>query len=39
MRLFLHHQKYYCKKVPQYEAYKEGSGRAGFLRRMWGAEK
>jgi methionine-S-sulfoxide reductase len=34
-----HHQKYYCKRPAHYEAYKVGSGRAGFLHRAWDKEK
>ncbi len=30
------HQNYYLKQPAHYKRYKEGSGRAGFLRRMWG---
>ena len=31
-----HHQDYYLKQPQRYQGYKEGSGRAGFLRRIWG---
>ena len=31
-----YHQKYYIKQAGHYAAYKEGSGRGGFLRRLWG---
>ena len=31
-----HHQQYYKQCPLQYQRYKEGSGRATFLRRMWG---
>lgn len=31
-----YHQKYYAKNSMQYNAYKVGSGRAGFLEKMWG---
>jgi len=34
-----YHQDYYLKKSGQYEAYKRGSGRAGFLERTWGDRK
>ncbi len=30
-----HHQKYYLKKTGQYEQYKIGSGRAGYLHKTW----
>ncbi len=30
-----HHQDYYRKEPERYQGYKEGSGRAGFLRRIW----
>jgi peptide methionine sulfoxide reductase msrA/msrB len=30
-----YHQNYYKKNVSHYEAYKVGSGRAGFLERTW----
>jgi methionine-S-sulfoxide reductase len=33
-----HHQDYYRKQPLRYQGYKEGSGRAGFLRRVWGAD-
>lgn len=32
-----YHQKYYLKDPKRYEGYRVGSGRAGFLRRVWGA--
>lgn len=31
-----YHQKFYLKSRAHYEAYKEGSGRAGYIRRNWG---
>jgi len=31
-----YHQKYYLKNAGQYYLYKEGSGRAGFLKKTWG---
>jgi len=31
-----YHQDYYKKNVLHYEAYRVGSGRAGFLERVWG---
>lgn len=31
-----YHQHYYLKNVLHYNAYKQGSGRAGFLQRTWG---
>ncbi|MBI2568349.1 MAG: peptide-methionine (S)-S-oxide reductase MsrA [Candidatus Schekmanbacteria bacterium] len=31
-----HHQDYYKKNKAQYERYRVGSGREGFLRRVWG---
>lgn len=34
-----YHQKYYLKNFDHYERYKVGSGRAGFITRMWGKEK
>lgn len=34
-----YHQKYYQKQAGHYFMYKEGSGRAGFLRKIWGKEK
>lgn len=34
-----YHQDYYLKNVLHYKAYKTGSGRAGFLARMWDEEK
>lgn len=30
-----YHQKYYLKNAAHYLAYKEGSGRAGFIRKHW----
>jgi len=30
-----YHQEYYRKNAARYQAYKEGSGRAAFLRRAW----
>jgi methionine-S-sulfoxide reductase len=33
-----YHQDYYKKNKSHYNAYKEGSGRAGYLRKMWGGE-
>ncbi|KAF1298492.1 peptide-methionine (S)-S-oxide reductase [Enterococcus sp. JM4C] len=30
-----YHQDYYRKNKPHYERYREGSGRAGFLRQNW----
>lgn len=32
-----YHQDYYLKQPGHYERYKYGSGRAGFLKRMWGS--
>jgi len=32
------HQKYYLKNPGEYNRYKVGSGRAGFLRSIWGNE-
>lgn len=35
-----YHQKYYLKNAAEYEAYHVGSGRTGFLAKVWGsAEK
>ncbi|MBI3999089.1 MAG: peptide-methionine (S)-S-oxide reductase MsrA [Candidatus Omnitrophica bacterium] len=34
-----YHEDYYKKNPIQYNRYKEGSGRAGFVRRMWGEKK
>lgn len=34
-----YHQKYYLKNAGHYARYKVGSGRAGFLEKMWGKEK
>lgn len=31
-----YHQEYYKKNPDQYERYKLGSGRAGYLKKMWG---
>ena len=31
-----YHQKYYLKNAGHYELYKVGSGRAGFLKKLWG---
>lgn len=31
-----YHQKYYVKNAGHYLVYKEGSGRGGFLRKLWG---
>lgn len=31
-----YHQKYYLKQSGHYDAYKVGSGREGFLKKMWG---
>ena len=31
-----YHQKYYIKNAGHYELYKVGSGRAGFLKKLWG---
>ena len=33
-----HHQKYYLKNPAAYNRYKVGSGRAGFLKSVWGDE-
>ncbi len=33
-----HHQKYYLKSPGEYNRYKVGSGRAGFLHATWGDE-
>ena len=33
-----YHQKYYIKNAGDYQAYYVGSGRAGFLKKMWGDE-
>ena len=30
-----YHQDYYCKKTSDYLRYREGSGRAAFLQRVW----
>ena len=34
-----YHQEYYKKNAIHYTLYKEGSGRAGFLRKLWGAQR
>ena len=34
-----YHQKYYQKNNADYERYKVGSGRAGFLEKIWGKTK
>lgn len=34
-----YHQGYYKKDPGHYQAYKQGSGRAGFIERTWGADK
>jgi methionine-S-sulfoxide reductase len=34
-----YHQCYYRKNAAHYEMYKEGSGRADYIERTWGAEK
>ncbi len=34
-----HHQDYYKKNVLHYQMYKVGSGRAGFLKAMWGDDE
>jgi len=33
-----YHQDYYKKNPTRYQLYKIGSGRAGFLKRVWGGE-
>ena len=33
-----HHQDYYRKNPAHYDAYRRGSGRAGFIERVWGGE-
>ncbi|MGD8861490.1 MAG: peptide-methionine (R)-S-oxide reductase MsrB [Myxococcales bacterium] len=33
-----YHQDYYKKNPGHYKAYRKGSGRAGFLKRVWGDE-
>jgi methionine-S-sulfoxide reductase len=33
-----YHQKYYLKNTADFEAYHVGSGRVGFLEKIWGAE-
>ena len=34
-----YHQKYYEKNSVHYNAYKVGSGRAGYIKRTWGEKK
>ena len=34
-----YHQKYYLKNTAEYEAYHDGSGRTGFLAKVWGDAK
>ena len=34
-----YHQDYYKTNAGHYERYRVGSGRAGFLKRVWGSEK
>lgn len=34
-----YHQKYYEKNAAHYNAYKVGSGRAGYLKKMWGDQR
>lgn len=34
-----YHQDYYRKNVQHYQAYKVGSGRAGFIEKVWKAEE
>jgi methionine-S-sulfoxide reductase len=34
-----YHQAYYKKNATHYNAYKYGSGRAGYLERLWGEHK
>lgn len=34
-----YHQKYYLKSKMHYQAYKVGSGRAGFIEENWGSEQ
>ncbi len=34
-----HHQDYYKKQALRYTLYKKGSGREGFLRKLWGERK
>lgn len=31
-----YHQKYYLKNAAHYNAYKKGSGRAGYIEKVWG---
>ncbi|MBA2623347.1 MAG: peptide-methionine (S)-S-oxide reductase MsrA [Chthoniobacterales bacterium] len=33
-----YHQKYYLKNTADYKAYSVGSGRAGYLEKLWGKE-
>ncbi len=33
-----YHQDYYLKNVAHYSAYKVGSGRSGFIKKVWGEE-
>ncbi len=33
-----YHQNYYLKNVAHYSAYKVGSGRTGFIKRVWGED-
>ena len=35
----VYHQFYYQKNPEHYDAYKEGSGRAGYVRKKWGEKK
>ena len=32
-----HHQDYYKKNPEQYQRYKKGSGREGFIQKTWGS--
>jgi len=34
-----HHQDYFLKEPKRHEAYRAGSGRAGYVRRTWGPER
>lgn len=34
-----HHQSFYQKNAAHYQRYKIGSGRDGFIKRMWGDDK
>jgi len=34
-----YHQRYYEKNKLHYNAYKQGSGRADYLKRTWGEKK